>query len=85
MVEHYDSLKIDYHLSYYRVARQKLREGIDDDKERQRQIVNRDAAVCAIALEIGLIQEVGNCHLPIPIWLKTLEFIGIYERAEVAA
>lgn len=77
-----NSLKIDYHLSYYRTSCHLLTQGIADPKELARQFAIRDAALCALALEIGLIQEVGNCQLPRPIWEKVIDFIHRYEKAD---
>lgn len=72
-------LAIDYHLSYYRVASRQLTEGIADPKEFARVEAIKDAALCAIALESGIIQEIGSGKLERPIWEKAIAFIKRYE------
>lgn len=74
-----DCIKIDYHLSYYRTSCHLLTQGIADPKELARQLAIRDAALCALALEIGAIQEVGNCQLERSVWEKVITFIHRYE------
>jgi len=53
---------IDYHLSHYQAACHQLLEGCDP-KDFERIYINKDAALCAIALEAGLISEIGNGKL----------------------
>ena len=77
-----DSMKIDYHLSYYRAASHQLSEGIADPKEFTRVEAIRDAALCAIALEAEIIQEIGSGKLDRQQWEKTISFIHRYEIAD---
>jgi hypothetical protein len=79
-----DYLAIDYHLSYYRVACRQLTEGIENPKEFARVESIRDAALCAIALEIGIVTEIGSGKLDRHLWEKAIAFIHRYEQAEVA-
>lgn len=76
---------IDYHLSYYRVACNQLTEGIADPKEFARVESIKDAALCAIALEAGIIQEIGSGKLDRQHWEKATDFIKRYEIAEAVA
>ena len=79
-----DYLAIDYHLSYYRVACRQLTEGIENPKEFARVESIRDAALCGIALEIGIVTEIGSGKLDRHLWEKAIAFIHRYEQAEVA-
>ena len=74
-------LAIDYHLSYYRVACHQLTEGIDDPKEFARVETVKDASLCAIALEAGIITEIGSGKLDRADWEKAIAFIHDYEKA----
>jgi hypothetical protein len=76
---------IDYHLSCYRVACHQLTDGIEDPKEFARVEASRDAALCAIALEAEIIQEIGSGKLDRGNWEKTISFIHRYEASELAA
>jgi hypothetical protein len=78
-------MAIDYHLSYYRVACKQLTEGIADPKEFARVEAIKDAALCAIALEAGIIQEIGSGKLDRQYWERSIAFINRYEQAEIAA
>lgn len=73
-------LAIDYHLSYYRVACHQLTEGIADPKEFARVEATRDAALCAIALEAGIVAEIGSGKLDRHFWEKAIAFIHRYEK-----
>ena len=55
--------KIDFHLMHCRSASNALEAGIECPKEFQRQSDIRDAAMCAIALEAGIITDIGNAKL----------------------
>ena len=70
---------IDYHLSYYNTACKQLTEGIADPKEFKRVLAIKDAALCAIALEAGIIQEIGSGKLEGDEWKKAITFITRYE------
>lgn len=76
-------LAIDYHLSYYRTACHHLTEGIADPKEFARVETIKDASLCAIALEAGIITEIGSGKLDRPDWEKAIAFIHRYEQDEV--
>lgn len=80
-----DTIKIDYHLSYYRAASHQLSEGIDDPKEFARVEAMRDAALCAVALEADIISEIGSGKLDRHYWEKAIAFIHHYEQEELAA
>lgn len=80
-----DSMKIDYHLSYYRAASHQLSEGIADPKEFARIEAIRDAALCAIAIEADIISEIGSGKLDRHYWENTISFIHRYELGEIAA
>lgn len=80
-----DTLKIDYHLSYYQSACNKLVDGISDPKEIAELEVIRDASLCAIALEANLITAIGTGKLDRGDWEKAIAWIKQYQREEVAA
>lgn len=74
---------IDYHLSYYRTACHQLTEGIEDPKEFARVEDIKDAALCAIALEVGIITEIGSGKLDRQHWEKAIAFIKRYEEGDI--
>jgi hypothetical protein len=78
----HEILAIDYHLSYYRAACQQLTEGIEDPEEFKRVLAIKDAALCSIALETGIIQEIGSGKLEGDEWKRTITFITRYEITE---
>lgn len=80
-----DTLKIDYHLSYYRSACHQLTQGVLPPKEFDRVDVIRKAALVAIALEIGVVQEIGNAELDRTQWEAVIRFLHGYENQEQAA
>jgi hypothetical protein len=80
-----DSLKIDYHLSYYRSACHQLGIGVLPPKEFARIDAIRQASLVAIALEIGVIDEIGDARLKPMEHKATMAFIRRYENQEVAA
>ena len=81
----FDSLKIDYHLSYYRSSTDALASGNLDPKEFARLDCIRQASLLAIAFEVGIIDRIyGNLNYED--WQKAIAFIKKYEQAnEVAA
>lgn len=81
-MSHIDTLKIDYHLSYYRSACHQLCEGIDNPKEFARLEAIRDASLCAIALDANIISEIGNGKLDRANWEKAIAWINQYEIAD---
>lgn len=80
-----DTLKIDYHLSYYTGSNYALSRGVDDPKEFARLDTIRKASLVAIALEIGVINAIGDADLSREEWEKTLSWISDYENREIAA
>jgi len=78
-----DSLKIDYHLSYYRTASNLLSAGALPPKEFERLENIRQAALIAIALEIGVITVIGDGNLSREEWEKTIAFIKRYEEGDI--
>lgn len=78
-----DTLKIDYHLSYYRTASNLLSAGTLPPKEFERLENIRQAALIAIALEIGVITLIGNGNLSREEWEKTISFIKRYEEGDI--
>ncbi|TYQ29440.1 hypothetical protein PseudUWO311_00650 [Pseudanabaena sp. UWO311] len=80
-----DTLKIDYHLSYYNAAASTLARGIDDPKEFARVDTIRKASFVAIALEIGVITAIGAADLSREEWERTISWISDYENKEIAA
>jgi hypothetical protein len=72
-------MKIDYHLSHYRGATRALSNGVFPPKEMARIETIRDASLTAIALEFGVIQEIGSGKLSREPWLRTLQLIRDYE------
>ena len=80
-----DSLKIDYHLRYYRSSTNALAAGINDPKEFARQECIRQASLLAIAYETGIIDRIYG-ELNFEDWQKAIAFIKRYEKAnEVTA
>ena len=81
----FDSLRIDYHLSYYRISTDALVKGVNDPKEFARLDCIRQASLLAIAFEAGIIDRIyGNLNYED--WQKAIAFIKKYEQAnEVAA
>jgi hypothetical protein len=77
------TLKIDYHLSYYRSATRRLSEGTESPHEFARLDAIRGAALLAIALEAGIIQEIGSGVLSDEDWNKAIAFIERYEKANM--
>ena len=80
-----DTLKIDYHLSYYRSATHRLSEGTECHHEFGRFDAIRGAALLAIALEAGIIQEIGSGVLSDDDWNKAIAFIERYQKADMEA
>ena len=80
-----DFIKIDYHLSYYRSATRRLSQGVDSSHEFARLDAIRNASLLAIALEVGIIQEIGSGILTDEEWNKAIDFIRRYENQEIAA
>lgn len=80
-----DTLKIDYHLSYYNAAANALVRGIDEPKEFARIDSIRKASLVAIALEVGVINAIGDADLSREEWEKTISWISDYENQEIAA
>jgi hypothetical protein len=78
-----DTIKIDYHLSYYRTASNLLVAGTLPPKEFERLENIRQAALVAIALEIGVITLIGDGNLSRKEWEKTIAFINRYEEGEI--
>jgi len=78
-----DTLKIDYHLSYYRTASNHLAAGTLPPKEFERLETIRQASLVAIALEIGVITEIRDGNLTREEWEKTIAFIHRYENADL--
>ena len=74
-----DTLKIDYHLSYYNGSSYALSRGVDDPKEFARLDTIRKASLVAIALEIGVINAIGDAELSREEWDLTPTFIQRYE------
>lgn len=80
-----DTIKIDFHLSYYQTACHSLTNGVSEPKEIVRLQTIRDASLCAIALEANIISEIGTGKLDRPDWENTISWIKQYQRQEVAA
>ena len=74
-----DTMKIDYHLSYYRGACHQISLGVDNPKEFARLEAVRDASLCAIALDANIISEIGNGKLDRANWEKAIAWIKRYE------
>lgn len=82
-----DTLMIDYHLSHYNASASALARGIDCPKEFARIDASRKASLVAIALEIGVIDAIGDADLSREEWDLTLTFIHryeVYDDVEVA-
>ena len=77
-----DTMKIDYHLSYYRGACHQISLGVDNPKEFARLEAVRDASLCAIALDANIISEIGNGKLDRANWEKAIAWIKRYEIAD---
>lgn len=79
------SLKIDYHLSYYRTSSEALVNGINNPQEFARHECIRQASLLAIAFEAGIIDRIYG-KLNFEDWQKAIAFIKKYEQSnEVAA
>ena len=76
---------IDYHLSIYRTACNQLYNDTLSERDWDRINVIRQASLMAIALEIGVIQEVGDATLTQAQSDQTLNFIDRYINQEIAA
>ena len=80
-----DSLKIDFHLSYYRSSSETLANGINDPKEFARLDCIRQSSLLAIAYEAEIIDRIYG-KLDYEDWQKAIAFIKRYEKAnEVTA
>jgi len=76
---------IDYHLPIYRTACNQLYNDTLSERDWDRINVIRQASLMAIALEIGVIQEVGDATLTQAQSDRTLNFIDRYINQEIAA
>jgi hypothetical protein len=77
-----DTLKINYHLSYYTTSTYALSMGVDDPKEFTRLDTIRKASLVAIALEIGVITAIGDAELSYEEWEKTISWVSDYQNAD---
>lgn len=82
-MDHIDTMKIDYHLSYYRGACHQISLGVDNPKEFARLEAVRDASLCAIALDANIISEIGNGKLDRANWEKAIAWIKRYEASQI--
>jgi hypothetical protein len=80
-----DTIKIDYHLSHYNASANALVKGIDEPKEFARIDAIRKASLVAIALEIGVINAIGDADLSRDEWERTISWMSDYENQELAA
>ena len=69
---------IEYHLSHYRAACHQLIEGCDP-KDFERIYTNKDASLCVIALEVGVISEIGDGKLSQSETDRVIAWIHRYE------